>query len=147
MECLPVPTVPEGPEWTYEIKLDGYRLEAVRSAGETTLFSRRENVRNLEFDFIVDALKRLPDGTVIDGELVALDSSGVQTSICFKTSALRNLRSATSFSIFLSKKIGVVGFVELSERFGKGSPHTPKSLSDQLSRVIGIFLTRIPVVL
>ena len=46
MECLPAPTVPEGPEWTYEIKLDGYRLGAVRSAGETTLFSRRENVIN-----------------------------------------------------------------------------------------------------
>jgi hypothetical protein len=31
MECLPVPRVPEGAEWTYEIKLDGYRLEVVRS--------------------------------------------------------------------------------------------------------------------
>ena len=31
MACLPVPKLPEGPEWTYELKLDGYRLEAVRS--------------------------------------------------------------------------------------------------------------------
>jgi len=31
MDCLPVSRLPEGPEWTYEIKLDGYRLEAVRS--------------------------------------------------------------------------------------------------------------------
>lgn len=76
MECLPVPTVPEGAEWTYEIKLDGYRLEAVRSAGETTLFSRRKNVLNLKFGFIADALNRLPEGTVIDGELVALDTNG-----------------------------------------------------------------------
>jgi hypothetical protein len=29
MDCLPVSTLPEGSEWTYEIKLDGYRLEAV----------------------------------------------------------------------------------------------------------------------
>ena len=71
MECLPVPTVPEGPEWTYEIKLDGYRLEAVRSAGETTLFSRKENILNKKFGFIANALNRLPDGTVIDGELVS----------------------------------------------------------------------------
>jgi putative SOS response-associated peptidase YedK len=28
MECLPVSQIPEGPAWTYEIKLDGYRLEA-----------------------------------------------------------------------------------------------------------------------
>ena len=30
MDCLPVTKLPEGPEWTYELKLDGYRLEAVR---------------------------------------------------------------------------------------------------------------------
>jgi ATP-dependent DNA ligase len=27
MDCLPVSTLPEGLEWTYEIKLDGYRLD------------------------------------------------------------------------------------------------------------------------
>jgi ATP-dependent DNA ligase len=61
-----------GPEWTYEIKLDGYRLEAVRSAGRTTLYSRRQNVLNQKFHYIATALKDLPDDTVIDGELVAL---------------------------------------------------------------------------
>ena len=91
MECLPVPIVPEGPEWTYEIKLDGYRLEAVRSAGETTLFSRRQNVLNPNFGFIADALKRLPDGTVIDGELVALDASGRPNF-----NLLQNFRSSES---------------------------------------------------
>jgi hypothetical protein len=33
MDCLPVWTVPQAPEWTYEIKLDGYRLEAVKPKG------------------------------------------------------------------------------------------------------------------
>jgi hypothetical protein len=42
MDCLPVSGLPEGLEWTYEIKLDEYRLEAVRSAGRTTLYSRRQ---------------------------------------------------------------------------------------------------------
>jgi ATP-dependent DNA ligase len=28
MDCLPVPKLPEGPEWSYELKLDGYRLES-----------------------------------------------------------------------------------------------------------------------
>jgi ATP-dependent DNA ligase len=72
MDCLPVSKLPEGPGWTYEIKLDGYRLEAVRSALQTTLYSRRQNVLNQRFPYIAAALNDLPDDTVIDGELVAL---------------------------------------------------------------------------
>lgn len=37
MECLPVPKVPEGDQWTYELKLDGYRLGAVKTKGLVTL--------------------------------------------------------------------------------------------------------------
>src|ERR1700733_12799482 len=73
MDCLPVSTVPEGPEWTYEIKLDGYRLEAVKAKGKVKIYSRRKNVLNEKFGYIAEALKRLPDDTVLDGELVALD--------------------------------------------------------------------------
>jgi bifunctional non-homologous end joining protein LigD len=43
MECLPVPKVPEGGLWTYELKLDGYRLEVLKSKGRVTLYSRRGN--------------------------------------------------------------------------------------------------------
>jgi DNA ligase D-like protein (predicted ligase) len=89
MECLPVTKVPEGPEWTYEIKLDGYRLEAVKNAGKTTLYSRRRNVLNEKFGYIADALKDLPDGTVIDGEVVAMDSAGKSDF-----NLLQNFRSA-----------------------------------------------------
>jgi DNA ligase D-like protein (predicted ligase) len=91
MECLPVPNVPEGPEWTYEIKLDGYRLEAVRSVGRTILFSRRGNVLNKKFGFIAEALNHLPDGTVIDGEPVALGPDGSPNF-----NLLQNFRSAES---------------------------------------------------
>jgi len=76
MECLPVSTLPQGPEWTYEIKLDGYRLEAVRNAKEVTLYSRRRNVLNDRFGYIATALEYLPTGTVIDGEVVGLGPNG-----------------------------------------------------------------------
>jgi DNA ligase D-like protein (predicted ligase) len=74
MECLPVATLPEGPGWSYEVKLDGYRLEAVKQSGETTLYSRRGNILNEKFQYIADALKKLPDSTILDGEVVALDA-------------------------------------------------------------------------
>ena len=39
------------PNATEEIKLDGYRLEVVQSAGQTTLYSRRRNVLNQKFHY------------------------------------------------------------------------------------------------
>jgi ATP-dependent DNA ligase len=60
MECLGVKTLPEGPNLTYEIKLDGFRLEAVKTEGKTTLYSRRGNVLNAKFQYIPDALKIFP---------------------------------------------------------------------------------------
>jgi DNA ligase D-like protein (predicted ligase) len=76
MECLPVEKLPQGREWVYEIKLDGYRLEVVKHAGQVTLYSRRRNVLNRKFPYIAAALAKLPDATVVDGELVALDAEG-----------------------------------------------------------------------
>jgi ATP-dependent DNA ligase len=76
MECLPVNDIPQGPEWSYELKLDGYRLEAVKNAAEETLYSRRRNVLNHKFEYIAEALKQLPDSTVLDGELMAMDPKG-----------------------------------------------------------------------
>jgi hypothetical protein len=76
MDCLPVSKLPEGREWTYELKLDGYRLEAVRGEKEVTLYSRRRKVLNGRFGYIAKALEHLPAGTVVDGEIVALGPNG-----------------------------------------------------------------------
>jgi DNA ligase D-like protein (predicted ligase) len=91
MACLPVSKLPQGHEWSYEIKLDGFRLEAVKTKGETTLFSRRGNILNRKFHYIATALKKLPDNTVLDDELVALDSKDKSDF-----GLLQNFRSAES---------------------------------------------------
>ena len=76
MECLPVAKLPSGPDWIYQVKLDGYRAIAVKARGKATLFSRRRNSLNRKFPTIAEALTSLPDGTVTDGEIVALDADG-----------------------------------------------------------------------
>jgi DNA ligase D-like protein (predicted ligase) len=76
MDCLPVSKLPEGSQWLWEIKLDGYRAVAVKSDGAVTIYSRNRKSLNSRFPYIVEPLRGLPDGTVVDGEIVALDNDG-----------------------------------------------------------------------
>jgi DNA ligase D-like protein (predicted ligase) len=76
MECALVSTLPYGPDWTYEVKLDGYRAIGVKTSRETILYSRNHKNFNKRFPQVAEALNDLPADTVIDGEVVALDESG-----------------------------------------------------------------------
>src|SRR5215831_12781662 len=69
-------SLPEGPDWLYEIKLDGYRAIGIKSGGAVQLRSRNNNDFTKRYAAISTALKALPDDTVIDGEVVALDEDG-----------------------------------------------------------------------
>ena len=76
MDCTPVPKLLDGPEWLFEIKLDGYRAVAVKSNRVVHLFSRRRKSFDHQYPHLVEALADLPEGTVVDGEVVAIDESG-----------------------------------------------------------------------
>ena len=76
MYALGVRNLPEGPDWLYEIKLDGYRCLAGKDASGVSLWSRRGNALTLQFPAIAKACELLPTGTLVDGEIVAMDSEG-----------------------------------------------------------------------
>src|SRR4051812_33719217 len=69
-------TLPEGSDWLYELKLDGYRALALKTRGKVQLRSRNDKDFAATYPHIVKALAPLPNETVIDGEVVALDTSG-----------------------------------------------------------------------
>lgn len=69
-----------------------------------TLYSRRKNILNQKFGYIAEALEDLPDETVLDGELVALDEQGISNF-----NLLQNFKSAEKrihyhvFDVLVSK--------------------------------------------
>jgi bifunctional non-homologous end joining protein LigD len=50
----------EGPDWTYEVKLDGYRAIGVKTSRDTILYSRNGKDFNKRFPQIAKALGNLP---------------------------------------------------------------------------------------
>lgn len=68
--------LPQGKDWLYEVKFDGYRCLAGREANGVTLWSRRGNLFTKQFPGIARACERLPTDTLIDGEIVAVDETG-----------------------------------------------------------------------
>lgn len=58
-------------EFMVEWKWDGIRLQLIRRNGQTLLWSRGEERLEDRFPEIVQAAENLPDGTVLDGELLA----------------------------------------------------------------------------
>jgi len=97
MECLSAKRLPTGKHWTYEIKLDGFRVEAVRSEDRVTLYSKQGKLLTDQFMPISLELERLPPETAIDGELVALDKNGVP-----RFNLLQNYRSGSAHLMYFA---------------------------------------------
>ncbi len=92
--------LPDAPGWVSEIKLDGYRAIAVKD-GTVGFFSRNKKSLGKKFPYIVEALAGLPEGTVVDGELVALGHERRQNSpnTARQSRSLRNDRRTESQGI------------------------------------------------
>ncbi|MEI2414784.1 ATP-dependent DNA ligase [Orrella sp. JC864] len=64
--------------WQVEWKWDGIRAQLVRRAGQTWIWSRGEELVTDRFPDLLEEAARLPDGTVIDGEIVVCKQGAVQ---------------------------------------------------------------------
>ncbi len=71
MEAKTVEVIPEGPEWLYEPKWDGFRCLAFRDGDNVQLQSKSGQPLERYFPELVNALRVLqPDRFVLDGEII-----------------------------------------------------------------------------
>ena len=63
MLLLSTERLPQGADWLFEIKLDGYRALAIKTGGRVQLRSRNDNDFSPRYAPITAALRGLPDET------------------------------------------------------------------------------------
>src|SRR5262249_22860361 len=69
--------LPTGPDWSYEVKWDGYRAQAVKRGDAVTLASRNLKDITMQYPGVAAAARRVNAASaVIDGEIVAVDGEG-----------------------------------------------------------------------
>ena len=76
MYARAVQQLPEGKDWLYEVKFDGYRCLAGRDSTGVILWSRRANQFTDQFPTVAEACENLPPDILLDGEIIALDKNG-----------------------------------------------------------------------
>jgi len=80
MQARLVQTLPEGDDWLYETKLDGYRDRAIAIKDDERVEIRSRNYKDLTtaYPTVCAAVRGLATKRVVlDGEIVAVDGSGV----------------------------------------------------------------------
>jgi DNA ligase D-like protein (predicted ligase) len=101
--------LPEGAQWLYELKLDGYRAIAFKSGGRVHLRSRNDKDFTARYPAIASALSTLPDDTVIDGEVVALDPTGKPSFNLLQNFGQRDVTPKASLVYYVFDVLTIAG--------------------------------------
>src|SRR5688572_14923031 len=77
MAAQVVQRLPEGDDWMYEVKFDGYRALLLKNGPAVQIRSRNDKDLTRAYPEIATAGGRIrADAAAIDGEILAMDGSG-----------------------------------------------------------------------
>lgn len=69
--------LPIGPDWTYEVKWDGYRTSAIKYGERVVLLSRNLKDATRQYPSIARSVEGIhANAALLDGEIVAIDDEG-----------------------------------------------------------------------
>jgi len=108
-------------EWIAEWKWDGIRGQLIRRGQQSFIWSRGEELVNDKFPEILEFLDQLPDGTVLDGELLAYQED---SPLPFSVLQTRITRKSLSKKILLEAPVSFIAF-DLLEWEGKDLRNEP----------------------
>jgi bifunctional non-homologous end joining protein LigD len=98
-----VATPRAGPEWIHEVKHDGYRLLARKSADRVVLWSRHGANFTDKLPKIVEAVRSLPvEDALLDGEAVAFRPDGHSNFAALRTTRGAAQASFVAFDLLQS---------------------------------------------
>jgi len=100
-------------DWQAEWKWDGIRAQLVRRAGRTHIWSRGEDLITERFPDIAALAQQFPDGSVLDGEILAWDADGVMPFSVLQT---RIARKALTPKLLAASPVKFLPYDLLEER-------------------------------
>lgn len=110
-------------DWIAEWKWDGIRGQLIRRGGQSFIWSRGEELVNEKFPEILEFLQSVPDGTVLDGEILAFKDN---VPLPFSVLQTRITRKTLSKKVLHEAPVRFIGFDQL-EWEGKDLRDTPLS--------------------
>jgi DNA ligase-1 len=117
--------------WFVEWKYDGIRAQVVRRAGQVWIWSRGEELVTDRFPEIVALAVTLPDGTVLDGEIVVWKDAG---PAAFNLLQQRIGRKTLTKKVLADAPVGFIAY-DLLEWGGVDQRDQPQSLRRPLLEV------------
>jgi DNA ligase-1 len=136
-------------DWIVEWKWDGIRAQLVKRAGRVWIWSRGEDLVTERFPELVSLGEALPDGTVIDGEILAWEP-GADTPLPFARLQPRIARKSLTKKV-LSESPAAMRAYDLLEAEGRDLRTEPlvarraqlDALAQSLSETLAVDLLRV----
>lgn len=128
-------------DWQVEWKWDGIRAQVIRRSGEVILWSRGDEIVTASFPEIAEAVASFPDGTVLDGEILAWQEEAPQPFVQLQRRLGRKNVSARMRSSF---PVVLIAY-DLLEKDGRDLRDTPLTERRQMLEQLIEEIARKPV--